>query len=293
MFSWDSLADTQQHLVQRGVLRAYLEVIPRLLAKQNTIPVDITVTAKLHNDADSSEVLAGRHHLVVTANSSGWVELNVIEGLVALWPHSAEDSEIEFTITLRVDCKLSKKVPASFMDLTAIPLNQAKRRERHMKLQPMLLIFIDDEELKQLIRSEEVAVHLDGQTVTIDENIKENSRDKRSTDGSCDREDFMVNFNDLRLFYIIAPHSYNARKCSGLCTHNLLKRHTDLGTNHAKIMASAHLIHNQQALFPHPPQQPCCVPIRYSSLSLFIRNPNGSIQVKVYPSMTVEECGCR
>lgn len=154
MFSWESQAEDQQHtlLLQKGVLRAYLRVIPRLLAKQNNIPIDITVTAKLRNDADSSEVFAGEHQLVATLDSSGWVELNVTEGLLALWPPRAENSEIEFTILLRVNCKLSKKVPASFMDLTSISPSQAKRRQRHTSLQPMLLVFIDDEETRKLIR---------------------------------------------------------------------------------------------------------------------------------------------
>ena len=299
MFSWQSLAEAQQQklqLVQKGVLRAYLSVIPRLLAKRNNIPVDITVTAKLHNNPDSSEVFAGEHHLVATLESNGWVELNVTEGLTALWPPRAEDSKIEFTLTLRVNCKLSKKVPASFVDLTSIPVDQARRRQRHMILQPMLLVFIDDQEMKELIRSEAGPVHVDDQTIMIDASLAENSETevrKRSTDGSCSTEEFTVNFMDIRLLYVIAPHSYNARRCSGSCSHTFLKRHKNLGTNHAKIMASARLLYTMETSFPRPPKEPCCAPVRYSSLSMLIRSPNGDIEYKLYPRMTVEECGCR
>ena len=297
MFSWESQAEDQQHtlLLQKGVLRAYLRVIPRLLAKQNNIPIDITVTAKLRNDADSSEVFAGEHQLVATLDSSGWVELNVTEGLLALWPPRAENSEIEFTILLRVNCKLSKKVPASFMDLTSISPSQAKRRQRHMSLQPMLLVFIDDEETRKLIRSEAAPVRVDDQSVMIDADFAENSGAevrKRSTNGACSVTDFNVNFLDIRLMYVVAPHSYNARRCSGSCSHTFLRRSPKLGTNHAKIMASAYLLSTTGSLFPQPPKEPCCVPEKYSSLTMIIRQPRG-VDIKMYPSMTVESCECR
>lgn len=299
MFSWQSLAESQQARqvpVQRGTLRAYLQTIPRLVRGGQTVPMRVTINASLLNSNSSQSVFAGEHHINVTSASNGWVDLNITQGIQELWPPRKEEHVVEFTLTLSVGCKHYKKVPATFVNPAEIPLKNAKRRERHRVLQPMLLVHLSDMQVKEMVKSGEQQTLPGGEEeIVLSEGDTQSERRKRNTGNFCAIEDFTVNFHDLQLYYILVPFQYNAKRCTGSCSHTMLARRGQAGTNHAKIMASAKAVSQvyPSVVFRHPPRDPCCVPTKYKSLSLIVTRGEGIIELEVYPAMIVEECGCR
>jgi len=283
--------------VQKSTLRTYLQIISRLIGRGKAVPVEITVHAGMHNS--SQRAFAGRHQINATSESNGWIELNVTEGIQSLWPPSIENHEVVITLTLSVDCKKTKKVPASFVDPAAIPLTKAKRRQRHLVLQPMLLVYLSDKQVKDMVKREEQQPQslAEEEEISLSEELQEaQPEEKRSTANSyCSTEDYMVNFHHLRLYHVLVPYEYNAKRCVGVCSHLLLTRRGHLGTNHAKIMASAFAVSqvDRSVVFRHQPRNPSCVPTRYSSMTLIVSRGQGNIEYEVYPAMVVEECGCR
>ena len=272
MFSWQSLAESQQARqvpVQRGTLRAYLQTIPRLVRGGQTVPMRVTINASLLNSNSSQSVFAGEHHINVTSASNGWVDLNITQGIQELWPPRKEEHVVEFTLTLSVGCKHYKKVPATFVNPAEIPLKNAKRRERHRVLQPMLLVHLSDMQVKEMVKSGEQQTLPGGEEeIVLSEGDTQSERRKRNTGNFCAIEDFTVNFHDLQLYYILVPFQYNAKRCTGSCSHTMLARRGQAGTNHAKIMASAKAVSQvyPSVVFRHPPRDPCCVPTKYKSL---------------------------
>ena len=254
--------------VQRGTLRAYLQTIPRLVRGGQTVPMRVTINASLLNSNSSQSVFAGEHHINVTSASNGWVDLNITQGIQELWPPRKEEHVVEFTLTLSVGCKHYKKVPATFVNPAEIPLKNAKRRERHRVLQPMLLVHLSDMQVKEMVKSGEQQTLPGGEEeIVLSEGDTQSERRKR----------------------------YNAKRCTGSCSHTMLARRGQAGTNHAKIMASAKAVSQvyPSVVFRHPPRDPCCVPTKYKSLSLIVTRGEGIIELEVYPAMIVEECGCR
>ena len=278
--------------IQSGILRLFLQTIPRLL-DDNSTEVNVTVTANLFNGSyynSSESIFAGEHYLDVSADSNGWVELNITEGLQGLWPPTVENSEIEFVVRSEVNCVDKKKVPATFVDPAEIPLEQKNRRQRHLNLQPLLVVYISDDYLRQQLVDEGSNQTGDGESLSLGEP----QRRRRSTFKSCDVEDFSVSFRDLGLEHIIAPYSANIRQCSGSCSHTAIKRNPSIASNHAKVMASAHLVSLLNGdLYTNDPEEPCCVPTKYSSINLLIQHRNLALELSIFPDFIVETCGCR
>ena len=299
IFNWRSIAD-DQHVheqglpVQRAIIRAYLKPISRLLKKDPT-PVDIDIRVGLLGEESSFK--AGTERVEVTTSTS-WLELDVTRGVQSLWPSQTQNYNLEFTINLSVNCKDTKKVPAMFIDPTEIKLSNARRRQRYEPYQPLFLVFFSDAEIKEIVRNETLPIS--NPLTDYSEGFPEGNtgeRERRSTP-TCTTGDYPVIFDDLHLNYVIVPHMYNARQCAGSCSHHVLTEHHQLGTNHANIMAGAYNVfsagHTGGSV--SAPQEPCCVPTRYSSLAMIVLVPVGDAQTleyKIYPAMKVEECGCR
>ena len=296
IFNWEAIAEqvTPKHLeVQRGILRLYLQVIPRLLDGIST-DVDVTITANLFNGSyhnSSDAVFAGERYLNVSGNSNGWVELDVTEGLKALWPPTIENSKIEFVIRLAVNCNDKKKIPATFIDPSEIPLGQENRRQRHLSLQPLLVVYISDNDVKRILENEQKEEIVDSESLRL---VDPQQRRKRNSFESCDVENFTIVFHDIGLEHVIEPYSYNIKQCSGPCSHTAIKRNGNIASNHAKVMASAHLVEQlQPQTFETEPDQPCCVPVKYSSINLLIRHRNNALELSIFPNFEVQKCGCR
>lgn len=289
IFNWGSIAvdEHDKHLpVQKALIRAYLKPIPRLV-RQNPVPVDIEI--KVGFLGEKSTVDAGTERVDVVPSTS-WIELDVTSGIRSLWPPQTQNQDIEFTINLSVNCKDTKKVPAIFIDPTEIELSSPRRRQRYEPFQPLFLMFFSNVDVKDVVRNE--TMHAMEYSEDFSETNTGN-RERRSTQ-SCRIGDFPVVFNDLYLHYILIPAMYNARQCYGSCSHHVLTEDHQLGTNHANLMAGAYAVFadGQTGGFRQSPEEPCCVPTRYSSISLIVI-VGSSLEWKVYPGMIVEECGCR
>ena len=103
-------------------------------------------------------------------------------------------------------------------------------------------LLLSDEDLKTEIK-EEAEPHPLGNNLNIQE------REKREGRG-CHLEDYVVNFHNIDLTYVLAPFEYNARRCVGSCSHSVLRYQGHLATNHAKIMASAVALNNYNPQTP-------------------------------------------
>ena len=270
-----------------------MDTIPRYFRTKTTIPVHISGTFNIIRNNISQAVFGGQRDLNVSANSSGWLELNMTEGLKAIHDQSifGVSPDIELTLTITVNCVSNRKVPVSLVDPASVPLGQGPRRQRLSRLQPMLLAYLSDEMIKEEVRQEEKE-ELVGEN--LDTNSVEN-REKRAQDAGCHIDDFTVNFHNIDLVYVLAPYEYNARQCIGSCSHSVLRHRGSMATNHAKIMASAVALkrYNPQIPFNHNPTEPCCVPTKYESMSLLVVDDITEFNYAVYPAMSVSQCGCR
>ena len=282
--------------LQKATLRAYLDVIPRFL-RNGPIDMDVTIKAKLFGVENSSiGAMATVQRVTVDLDSNSWKEFDITESLQHLWPPVSADHEIEVTLELRVDCKQNKKVPGSFVNPATIPLSQKKRRDRHLPLQPLLLVFLSDEEVKRIVKDElRPSEHMERPESDYGDENSTLPRVARSAEKACSFEDFPINFHGLQLTNVLYPVTYNARRCSGSCSHSTLTDNDLLATNHAKLMASAKIVSQLKpdVRFTSPPSDPCCVPTKYHPYALLIQPPEGGAEYVVYPSMVVDECGCR
>ena len=279
--------------LQKAVLRTYLEVIPRFV-QNGPVDMDVTIKAKLLHWSNSSSPVVTEERITVDADSSSWKEFDITESMQQLWPPPPPDTEheVEITLELRVNCRRNKKVPGTFVNPATIPLSQKKRRERHAPLQPLLLVFLSDDEVKRIVKDEIRQARANH--TAMSNSSEPRVRRSVSITKTCSVEDFPVTFHDLHLFDVIYPVTYNAKVCSGSCSHSTLTRNDHLATNHAKLMASAKTVSQLKpdVRFASPPQDPCCVPIKYHSYALIVLT-NRVPQYVVYPSMAVDECGCR
>ena len=275
--------------LQKGILRVYVNVIDRYLKQQPSFNTQISssFTFMQANDNSTWTVFGGQEDMVVTADSYGWIELNVTCGLQEIQSLGMEITDtFDLTVTISVDCKENRKVPMTLADPASVPLSQGRRRQRLTNHQPMLLVHLSDEHLKTEIQQE-------AEPPTVGESIDVEGVEKRAISG-CHVEDFLVNFHNIELTYVLAPFEYNAHKCVGSCAHSVLRYQGNLATNHAKIMASAVAFqdYDPQTPFHHQPSEPCCVPTKYESISLLIFIDN-ELNYAVYPTMVVTACGCR
>ena len=304
-FDWATVSESLKHKVlpiEKATLRAYLKVIPRLLNPDSPIPVSIEIYMKRKESNDTSHgVLAGQLQVSVTAESASWIEMDVSNGVRTLWPVTSDDSHLEITILLRTDCQVSRKVPVIFEDPSTVSLQQLRRRRRLYARQPIFLVHISDEAVKEVVRNEALASpnnhkYYNDDVSNLEEELENQDRRRRqASEQPCGIEDFEVVFEDLDLDYILAPHSYNARQCSGSCSHQTITANGALANNHAKIMASAKFLSQlKPGEFVKEPKAPCCVPSQYSSMTLIIPDvKNGGIKYVVYSHMIVTECKCR
>ncbi|XP_069573147.1 protein DVR-1-like [Brachyistius frenatus] len=102
----------------------------------------------------------------------------------------------------------------------------------------------------------------------------------------CKPRRLYIDFKDVGWQnWIIAPQGYLANYCHGECPFPLSERLN--GTNHAILQTLVH------SLDPKVTPQPCCVPIRLSSMSMLYYDNNDNVVLRHYKDMVVDECGCR
>ena len=245
----------------------------------------------------------------VSSESNGWLELDITSAISGVWPPTENKTVAEVQLIAEVDCETFRKVPLNFINPAEIPLERASRRERHLNLQPLLLVFSDDSHIKEQIAKGEEEIDMGDETLEVNgaEDFDTRKRRKRQSNeyDNCRVENFTVNFAELGVVNIISPERANIKRCLGSCSHSVLKKSSDQGlaTNHAKIMASAQLLHtlqkfqNTSSMYAVEPKVPCCVPVEYKSMYVIRQQhtteTDFAIELKLFPNFVVEKCGCR
>ena len=317
LFSWDSVTNAvppERIPLKEGHLRPYLQVINRHVQGGKVVPVQLSVELNVFVGNNRSETptrssFVQLQSINVSSRSSGWLELDITSALAPVWPPTENLTVAEVLLTAEVDCGAFKKVPLNFINPAEIPLERATRRERHLNLQPLLLVFSDDSHIKNQIAKGEEEIDMSDETFEIngEEDFEKRKRRRRqgTENDDCRVENFTVNFSDLGVDDIISPELVNIRRCMGNCSHSVLRKSSDQGlaTNHAKIMASAQLLytlqrsHNITTVYAEEPKVPCCVPVEYSPMYVLreqhTTEADFAIELKVYPNFVVERCGCR
>ena len=279
-----------------------MQVITRLIADGEVATVDVAVF--MNAFANSSTIttahlqnatFTGQQQFDVVSNSSAWQEINITEGLESIWPPSADTPLVEIILRLQVNCDDRKKVPVSFINPAEISLEQMNRRNRYANFQPLMLVFLDNKEVKERLRKEEeqvIADEIAGQESDITRLEEERAKRTAYLDG-CRLENFTINFADLKLDNILSPHSTNVRMCTGSCSHTFIKLNSKTATNHAKMMASSYALHQLNPDEFQGSREPCCVPTKYDPLFLLMQHRDQSIELNLYPNFIVKKCGCR
>ena len=104
--------------------------------------------------------------------------------------------------------------------------------------------------------------------------------------GQCCKERFFVSFKQLGWEdWIIAPSGYYANYCQGKCGG--IHRTPDTFLNYY-----THVIEEYRKLDRLSGMQPCCAPVKFSSMSLIYFGPDSNIIKRDLPKMVVDECGC-
>jgi inhibin beta B chain len=111
--------------------------------------------------------------------------------------------------------------------------------------------------------------------------------------GQCCKQRFFVSFKALGWDdWIIAPHGYFANYCRGDCggahrtPDTYLNYHTHIMQEFRK---NEDKMKDEQKLNG---MQPCCAPLKFSSMSLIYFGPDSNIIKRDLPKMVVDECGC-
>ncbi|KAK7867409.1 hypothetical protein R5R35_003838 [Gryllus longicercus] len=106
------------------------------------------------------------------------------------------------------------------------------------------------------------------------------------TVGQCCKQKFYVNFTHLGWDdWIIAPRGYYANYCQGDCGG--VHRTPDTYQNY-----HTHVMEEIRKVDPLSGMQPCCAPLKFSSMSLIYFSPDSNIIKRDLPKMVVDECGC-
>lgn len=116
--------------------------------------------------------------------------------------------------------------------------------------------------------------------------VRRHTRDcSAAADGQCCKQKFFVSFAELGWEdWIIAPHGYYANYCQGNCN----------GFRSPDYMQSyhSHVIEEYRKMNRLTGMQPCCTPLRFSSMSLIYYEDDTKIIKRDLPKMIVDECGC-
>lgn len=280
--------------VDKAILRTYIQVIQRHVREGES--VNVTLTATMNIDTGENDtvgdlgVFAGQLEINVANNSDKWIELNVTEGTRTIWELVQNHTKVQVVIKAEVNCTQQKKVPINFVNPAEVPLYQHKRRERLLLLQPFIVVTVRDE-----VKMKEIP-NMDDDNNIMD--LTAMNRKKRNIYSHCTLSNFSIIFHNIGLINVLNPYQVNIRKCSGHCSHAVLRRYSSLGTNHAKVMASVHLLqaHNPTSMVTAngPAEEPCCVPIEYDSIYIHMFDEtDGSFVINRYNNFIATACGCQ
>lgn len=102
--------------------------------------------------------------------------------------------------------------------------------------------------------------------------------------GLCCKQRFYVSFKAIGWDdWIISPNGYFANYCRGSCAH---RTPDQLPTKYSAFMDEFRRLGKMVEM------QPCCTPLKYSSMDMVYFDRYRKIVKRKLPQMIVEECGC-
>lgn len=101
--------------------------------------------------------------------------------------------------------------------------------------------------------------------------------------GHCRLQELTIDLRDNH--FVIMPTMYAANNCEGPCR-------LPLSARIPSYFSHTVLLLGMQEQGSPLRRAPCCVPVRYSD-QLIISLSSGGLEIRKFPNMVAEECGCR
>jgi hypothetical protein len=222
-----------------------------------------------------------------THRSVPWEAYDVTD-LVRKW---REEPSLNFGLALRVDGGGRQAVAAG---VTAAPRRRRKQRRGMRTIrQPVLVTYGDNGEDGQLL----MATNRSTRRIRRRRSGKKHSaanpssahhyqQQKDRAKNQCKRRPLNISFREIGWDdWILAPKSYKAFYCDGVCPTYL--RDSMNATNHAIVQSFVH------SVSPELATPPCCVPTELSPITILYVDEFEKVVLKTYHDMVVVGCGCR
>ena len=321
LFQWESGHDSRNLPLTKACLRVYLQPINRLLPVGRNASVNISISIMLTkntgNANDNATTLETDWEPVATVEvapgDGHWLELQIEQQLAEIWDYVETEDLIEVQLRMEAECDERSKLPARLVNPATAGVSE-KKRENNLVVQPILVLSIDDEEVKRAIfddllvfdskqvviggeeEGDEEEMEIEGVEEEEEEEegearVKRNAR-RRYQETLCKLENFTINFVELGFRSFLAPLEANIRRCVGQCSFHHIVTNLALATNHAKIIASASFVYGMSDLGVTPPKEPCCAVVSYSPIYI-VQIYGETIEQRLYPNFVADKCGCQ
>ena len=138
-----------------AILRVYIQTIPRHLPHPgDNFTVNIDVLTNLLDQANNSmqaDFLADSQMIPASPDMEEdlWLEIDITTGITNLnLSKSLQECSIEVKVIFSLDLctKMYKKVPLKVVDPSNVPVENTKRRERLLAVQPLLVFYVIEDE---------------------------------------------------------------------------------------------------------------------------------------------------
>ena len=268
---WEDIAE-----VKKAVLRAYMQVT------SGKSHVNVTITANLRNPQSNKTIDGGTVKIMNLNKSSGWMELEISELLQNLWSSKSpmQGVQIELTVNIKGSCEGQGRVPLHVINPTAV--RSPRRRQRLLKLQPLLVIHGETNQKAATERANTMAMLTD----RVGERAKRSLTDDKEL--GCKLHHFTVVFSEVGLnqIIIVLPVSTNINYCSGACSESPRK----ILLSHLPQFLLLRLPQNVGSGADELPAA-CCSPTQFKPLEFLVRIGN-SFEIRILRNAVVSKCGC-
>ena len=261
---WEDIAE-----VKKAVLRAYMQVT------SGKSHVNVTITTNLRDPQSNKTIDGGTVKIMNLNKSSGWMELEISELLQNLWSSKSpmQDVQIELTVNIKGSCEGQGRVPLHVINPAAV--RSPRRRQRLLKLQPLLVIHGETNQKAATERANTMAMLTD----RVGERAKRSLTDDKEL--GCKLHHLEINFSEVGFGHLIlAPRSANINYCSGACYLAQTSREFFLARLPQNVGSGADEL-----------PAACCSPSELQSLAILIRI-QGVVAIQAFSNLVVSKCAC-
>ena len=234
--------------------------------------MNVTITANLRDPQSNKTIDGGTVKIMNLNKSSGWMELEISELLQNLWSSKSpmQDAQIELTVNIKGSCEGQGRVPLHVINPAAV--RSPRRRQRLLKLQPLLVIHGETNQKAATERANTMAMLTD----RVGERAKRSLTDDKEL--GCKLHHLAVVFSEVGLNQILLPISAIISYCSGACSESL------------RGFLLARLPRNVGSGADELPAG-CCSPTQFEPLELLVRIGYSS-EIRIVRNAVVSKCGC-